>query len=322
MQLHLNQLPELSPNCQAFPFVEQLLTKKVQLGINVIEQHGITILDCGVEVSGGWEAGILYASVCLGGLAKVKLHWSSFKDFCWPSVEVITDHPVRACLASQYAGWPIKNGKELAMGSGPGRSIVHAGEMFERLGYKDNSDTAIICLESETLPTDDALKHILNLCQCDPKSLYILVAPTASLVGSVQVSARALETGLSKLMLLGYDLGKIISGWSICPLAPVAGDTLRALGRTNDAILYGSTVYYHLRDDDKNLKLLVKQVPSSFSRDYGQPFEKIYQSCGDFYDLDPLTFSPAEVWLNNLNSGNTFHAGTINIDILRQSFET
>lgn len=320
MQLHLTQLPELSPNCQAFPFVRQFLNRSAYLGINVLKDNDITVLDCGVHVSGSWEAGRLYASVCLGGLAEVELHWSGYKDFSWPAVEVRTDHPLRACLASQYAGWPIKTGQKLAMGSGPGRAIVHRGEIFKKLGYKDNSQTAIICLESETLPTAEALRQISDLCQCDPQSLYILVAPTASLVGSVQVSARALETGLSKLMLLGYDLGNIISGWSTCPLAPVGNNTLQALGRTNDAILYGASVYYSLRDDDKALELLVKQVPSSFSRDYGQPFEKLCQGYENFYDLDPLTYSPAEVWLNNLNTGNTFHAGAVNTDILRRSF--
>lgn len=206
------------------------------------------------------------------------------------------------------------------MGSGPIRSIVHTGEVFETLEYHDDSRTAIICLESETLPTDDAIKHILEVCGCDPTSLYILVAPTASLVGSVQVCSRSLETGLSKLMLLGYDLNKIISGWSLCPLPPVASDNLGALGRTNDAIIYGASVYFNLLDEDKALESLIKLIPSSFSQDYGQSFEKILNRCGNFYDLDPNIFSPAEVWLNNLNSGCSFHAGAINIDILRQSF--
>ncbi len=157
-------------------------------------------------------------------------------------------------------------------------------------------------------------------CQCDPTKLYILVAPTASQVGSVQIAARALETGLSKLMEMGYDLGKIVSGWGICPLPPVACDNLSALGRTNDAILYGSTVLYNLRDEDETLASLVKQVPSCSSREYGRPFVEVYKNCGNFYDIDPLLFSPAEVWLCNMNSGRSFHAGTLRPDILRSSF--
>lgn len=314
-------LPELSPNRRAFPLVKEFLSRSEKLRVKVYKQNGATVIDCGVHVQGGWEAGNLFASVCLGGLAQVKQQWSDFNGLRWPSVEVVSDHPVRACMASQYAGWPLRNGKLLAMGSGPGRAIVHEGEIFEELGYEDRSETAIICLESEQLPTEEVVRTILEECQCEPANLYILVAPTASQVGSVQIAARALETGLSKLMELGYNLGKIVSGWGVCPLPPVACDNLSALGRTNDTILYGSTVLYYLRDEDETLDSLVKLVPSSSSREYGRPFAEVYKECGNFYDIDPLLFSPAEVWLCNLESGRSFHAGSLRPDILRRSFE-
>ena len=277
------------------------------------------MIDCGVHVEGSWEAGILFSAVCLGGLAQVKLHWLDFNGLRWPSVEVVTDHPIRACMASQYAGWPIKISKGLCMASGPASAIVHKGSLFRMLGYEDRSEMAIICLESKTLPTVEVIQHILEECHCEPTNVYILVAPTTSLVGTVQVAARALETGIFKLRRLGYDLGKIVSGWGICPISPVACDTLRALGRTNDAILYGSTVLYHLRDEEP-LDSLVKQIPSCSSREYGRPFMDVYKEYGNFYDIDPLLFSPAEVWLCDLNSGRSFHAGSVRSDILRHSF--
>ncbi|MDA8220546.1 MAG: hypothetical protein M0Z35_02275, partial [Desulfitobacterium hafniense] len=70
-----------------------------------------------------------------------RLHWLDFSGFRWPTVEVVTAHPVQACLASQYAGWPIKNGDLTAMGSGPGRAIIHQGSLYDRNGYKDYSKT-------------------------------------------------------------------------------------------------------------------------------------------------------------------------------------
>lgn len=311
---------ELSPNRYALPLVEELLNEREKLKVDLVHENGVKIIDCGVNVPGCWEAGVKYASICLGGLAQVRLHWSDFNGLCWPAVEVITDHPITACLASQYAGWPIKNGEHIAMGSGPGRAVLHEGELFKKFGCGDDSKSMIFCLESKELPTNAALEHILERCKCDPANLYILAAPTSSLVGSVQVSARALETGLSKLMELGYDLNKVVSGWSICPIPPVTNDDLLAMGRTNDAIIYGSTVYFNLQDEDKNLSSLVKLIPSSSTNDYGQPFAQIYKRYGNFYDLDPLLFSPAEVWLTNINSGCSYHAGAIRTDILRQSF--
>jgi len=319
MVLPFSRLPELSPNRQALPLVEELLARSELLRVKVHKQNEVTVIDCGVQVSGGWEAGILFASVCLGGLAQVKLHWADFSGLRWPAVEVVTDHPIQACLASQYAGWPIKNGKLLAMGSGPGRAIIHEGSLFETLGYENHFNTAILCLESEELPTKVVVEYILGACQCEPANLYILVAPTASQVGSVQIAARALETGLSKLMELGYDLGKIVSGWGLCPVSPVASDKLSALGRTNDAILYGSTVLYNLCDQTC-LDSLIKKVPSCSSKKYGQFFEEVYREYEDFYDIDPLLFSPAEVWLCNSNNGRSYHAGSLRPDILRHSF--
>ena len=319
MLLPLIQRPELSPNRQAFPLVEEFLAKSERLRIEVHKQNGVTVIDCGVHVAGGWEAGVLFASICLGGLAQVKLQWFDFNGLRWPAVEVVTDHPLRACLASQYAGWPINHGKLFAMASGPGRALVHHGSLFELLGYEDHCEKGIICLESEALPTDEVVQSLVAACHCDPTNLYILVAPTASQVGTVQIAARAMETGLSKLMELDYNLGKIDSGWGICPVSPVASDNLSALGRTNDALLYGSTVLYNVRDEDR-LDSLVKQVPSCSSKEYGRPFIEVYQEYGNFYDIDRLLFSPAEVWLCNSNNGQSFHAGSLRPDILRTSF--
>ena len=320
MLLPLSRVPELSPNRQALPLIKEFLCRSEQLQIKVHVQNGVTVIDCGVHVEGSWDAGILYAAVCLGGLAQVKLQWLDFDGLRWPSVEVITDHPVRACMASQYAGWPIKIGKGLTMASGPACAIVHKGSLFRMLGYEDDSETAIICLEGRGLPSEDVIQHILEECHCDPTNLYVLVAPTASLVGSVQVAARALETGLFKLRRLGYDLGKIVSGWGVCPIPPVARDTMSGLGRTNDAIFYGSTVLYNLRDDDEVIEAVVKQVPSCSAREYGRAYMEIEATFQNFFNIDPDQFTPAKVWLCNLNSGRSFQAGSLRPDILLRSF--
>ncbi len=320
MLLPLSQIPELSPNRQAFSFIHEFISRSEQLNVKVDRINGATVIDCGVHVRGGLEAGILFSKVCLGGLARVKLCWSDFRGLKFPGVEVFTDHPIRACMASQYAGWPIKSGKYLFMGSGPACAIVHRGSLFKMLGYQDHSEIAILCLESNRLPHGDVIEQIAESCGCETKNLYILVAPTTSLVGTVQVAARALETGLFKLRRIGYDLGKIISGGAVCPVSPVASSTLNGLGRTNDAISYGSTVHYHIHDDDETLAQVVQQVPSCAAPEYGRTYLEIDKSHDNFFNLSPDQFNPAEVWLSNLDSGNSFRAGEIRPDILARSF--
>jgi methenyltetrahydromethanopterin cyclohydrolase len=40
----------------------------------------------------------------------------------------------------------------------------------------------------------------------------------------------------------------------------------------------------------------------------------------DFYQIDPLLFSPAKVAITNLTTGNSYFAGAFDEDILNQSF--
>ena len=40
----------------------------------------------------------------------------------------------------------------------------------------------------------------------------------------------------------------------------------------------------------------------------------------DFYKIDPLLFSPAEVRLVGVGSGRSFHAGGVALDVLERSF--
>jgi len=321
MPIQLAYRVQLSPNRQAFPLVRQLLEYSEQLKVSVQKVGQVTVIDCGVKVPGSWQAGVLFAKICLGGLAEVMLRQADFGGLRWPAVEVVTDHPVRACMASQYAGWFVKKDKYSAMGSGPARAVVRAEELFAKLEYKDAGDLAILCLEGGKLPTEEAVSWIVEKCRCPAENIYILIAPTASTVGSVQIAARSVETGLHKLMELGYDIGLIESGWGIAPVPPVAENDLKALGRTNDAILYGTTVYYTLDDEDERIESLIGKIPSSSSRDYGVLFQELFERYGNFYDIDPLLFSPAQVWLSNKRSGRSFHAGEIRLDLLRQSYK-
>lgn len=320
MVLPMDHIPELSPNRQSFSFVKELISHCKQLEIKRYEQNGATVIDCGITIEGSLEAGMLFAKVCLGGLANVQLHWQDFNGLHWPAIEVMTDHPIRACMASQFAGWPIKLDGRFYMGSGPARAIVHKGKLYETLGCEDHSEVAILCLESNVLPTENVIRYLAEECGCRSENLYVLVAPTGSIVGTIQVAARALETGLFKLRRIGYDLGKIISGSGVCPLSPVAQNTRSALGRTNDAIFYGSTVIYYVRDDDDALAQAVKHVPSAAVDGFGLAYMEKEETFDNFFMMNPDRFTPAVVWMCNLNSGNSFQAGILRPDILIRSF--
>jgi methenyltetrahydromethanopterin cyclohydrolase len=119
---------------------------------------------------------------------------------------------------------------------------------------------------------------------------------------------------------LGFDVTRVVSGVGTAPLPPVAKDDLRAIGRTNDCVLYGGQARFTVHADDDELDALAARLPASASGDYGMPFIEIFRRYdSDFYKIDPMLFSPGEVWLTSATSGRTFHAGRLAPEVLRAS---
>jgi methenyltetrahydromethanopterin cyclohydrolase len=238
-----------------------------------------------------------------------------------PAVTVRTDHPVAACMASQYAGWRINSSDFFAMASGPMRAAAGREPLFDRIGHRESADIAVGVLESPTLPPGHICCEISASCGVKPHQLTLLVARTASQAGTVQVVARSVETALHKMLEIGVPLREVVSALGTAPLPPVAADDLVGIGRTNDAVLYGGRVTIWLRADDDILASQVAQIPSHASADYGRPFADIFERYGrDFYSIDPLLFSPALVTLVNLDSGRSFTSGEVRPDLLAESF--
>jgi methenyltetrahydromethanopterin cyclohydrolase len=193
--------------------------------------------------------------------------------------------------------------------------------LFADLGYRESADCCVGVLESGKLPDDAVCVDIAGKCKIPPERLTLLVAPTRSLAGTVQVVARSTETALHKLHELKFDLHRVESAWGAAPLPPPAKGDLAAIGRTNDAILYGGHTILYVRGDDASLEEIGPQTPSRASKDYGRPFAEILAAYNhDFYQVDPHLFSPAEVTFVNLDSGRSFHFGAINEEVLRRSF--
>jgi methenyltetrahydromethanopterin cyclohydrolase len=263
------------------------------------------------------RAGIHLAEICLAGLAEIKLVPGTFGQ----SVNVYTDHPVTACLGSQYAGWQVSVGDYFAMGSGPMRAACGNEAIIQEIGGVEQAEHVVGVLESNKLPSDEVCERIAADCGVKPNNVILCVARTASLAGTVQVVARSVETAMHKIHELGFDINKVQSGFGNAPLPPIAATDLVGIGRTNDAVLYGGEVTLWIRAEDDELTELVEHIPSKASRDFGVPFAEIFQKYdGDFYKIDPHLFSPAKVCLVNLNSGRSFSAGEFRDDLLAQSF--
>lgn len=286
------------------------------------ESHGGSrVIDCGVTAAGGLTAGLALARMCMGDLADVSIVPGSIPGLDRPMVMVRTEFPVLACLSSQYAGWALSSGKYFAMGSGPMRSAAGKEDLIQSLGYRETPDRVAGVLESRKLPPPEIVDKIAADCGVTPDRVILAVAPTASLAGGVQVVARSVETALHKLVELGFDLSRIVAGQGWAPLPPIAKDDMAAIGRTNDAVLYGATVVLQVTGDDASIEEVARRVPSSASHDFGDPFAVTFERYGfDFYKVDPGLFAPARVIFENVTTGRSHGHGMVYPEILRNSF--
>lgn len=311
----------MSLNDRANVVADELARRADDLGVEVQTVGGARIMDAGVEQIGSLNAGLLVARACMAELGSVNLVPGRVADLAVPAVQVSVNHPIAACLASQFAGWKISVGDYFAMGSGPMRAAYGKEELFDDIGHREKPDKLVGILETSKIPGPEVVNEISSKCHLPADRLTLIAARTASLVGGVQVVARSVETALHKLHELSFDLSQVVGAFGTAPLPPVARDDRQAIGRTNDAVLYGAEVTLYLTGDNQALAEVGQKLPSSNSSDYGLPFAEIFNRYDhDFYKIDPMLFSPAAVSLQNVDTGWTYAFGAVNHGVLARSF--
>ncbi|MGQ9460820.1 MAG: methenyltetrahydromethanopterin cyclohydrolase [Candidatus Bathyarchaeaceae archaeon] len=310
-------------NRTAWTLTKKLCDQAETFGVIVKEtKSGATLIDAGIEAKGGFLAGKIITEICLGGYGKAEIFSKQYGDLELPSIFVYTDHPAIATLGSQFAGWQVKVGKYTAIVSGPARALaLKPRELYEKIGYRDEADVAVLVLETDKEPPEEAVTYLSEECKVEPDHLSLILVPTSTIAGSTQISGRIVETGIHKLAELGFDPKLITNACGYAPIAPVHPKFAQAMGRTNDAIMYAGVAYYTTSyDDDERLRKLVNKAPSSASKSYGKPFFEIFKETGyDFYKIDPGLFAPAVLIVNNTKTGNTFKTGKIDVEIFKRS---
>ncbi|HDO41297.1 MAG TPA: methenyltetrahydromethanopterin cyclohydrolase [Candidatus Bathyarchaeota archaeon] len=312
-----------SVNREAMKIVEEICAKPEKYNV-IIKRNssGAFIIDAGINAKGGFLVGKLITEICLGGLGEAYFSSMKMSEIELPSIVVYTDHPAISTLGSQLAGWKIRTGNYMAIGSGPARALaLKPKKIYSKIKYKDDANEAVLVLEASKEPPEEVAKIISTSCRISPENLFLILAPTASVAGLTQISGRIVETGIHKLVELGLEPNLISYAWGQAPILPVHPNNIESMGRANDAILYGGMAHYVVsHEDDAYLRSLVERAVSLVSKDYGKPFSEIYEVAGqDFYKIDPKIFAPAKIAITNEKSGKTFTAGIINEKILLKS---
>lgn len=316
----MNGKAHLNRNAQRI--VDQIIGDSERFGITYTRGAlGEHLIDAGATSPGGIEVGLRLTEICMGGLGTVSMALDRHNEK-WPlSVTVHSSQPVLACLASQYAGWRLSHEKYFAMGSGPARVLARVEPLFEEIAYSEtDASTSVLLLETDKPPPSAVVEKVSKATGLAPDALTFVYAPTQSLAGCVQIIGRSLEVALHKAHSLHFPMDAIIDGTGCAPVPAPHPDFLQAMGRTNDAIIYGGLVQLFVGGSAAAARELAEQLPSNRSRDYGQPFAEIFKKFnGDFYAIDPHLFSPAEVIVTAVDTGDTFRAGESNMQMLEQS---
>src|SRR3970282_901737 len=214
----------VSVNLRAHEILDRMSDQALAIGVSFSTlANGARLVDLGVKVPGGLLAGKGLAEICLGGLGRGGFIPLDYGEFC-------------------------------AMGSGPARALARTEELYAKIGVKDEADAAVLVLESGRLPNEEVADYVAEKCGVKPQRVSLAVAATRSLAGGVQIAARSVETAMHKLLELGFDVAKVVSGFGTCPIATPAADDLAAIGRTNDCVLYGSEVVLTVSATDARIE--------------------------------------------------------------------
>jgi methenyltetrahydromethanopterin cyclohydrolase len=176
-------------------------------------------------------------------------------------------------------------------------------------------------MEVDSFPPNDVIEKISSDTQVDTSNLTIIITPTSSIAGNIQVVSRVLEVALHKAHELKFPMNEIIEGFGSSPIPPTSPDFLTAMGRTNDAIIFAGITQLLVNTSDEKAEDLCKKMPSSTSNDYGKPFANIFKDYEyDFFKIDANLFSPSKVIISNMKTGNTFVSGEIDNELMKKSF--
>lgn len=313
----------LSINREAMKIVRKILAAPEAIGVKVSQlSNGVTLIDMGFEAPGGWVAGKYYTLITLGGLGDLYFEDFPIGEYNLPAVRVLVDHPLEACIGAQIAGWRLATQKEAPIGAGPARALnQNPDHYFDLIEYRDRCDEGVLAIQTPVMVTEEFTGQIAQACNLKPENLYFLVAPSASIVTAIQVSARIIEQALHRLAEEGFDVTTVKLAQGYCVIPPLTNDETKAFGWINDALLYGGIATLHVESTDEAAGSVAGKIVSSASGAFGRPFVEIYEEAGrDFYNIPSDLHSPAVVQINNITTGRTFRAGRIAYDVLLHSY--
>lgn len=317
-------MEDYSVNRAAVAMIRKAISDPLEFGIRSWRAGcGSTLVDMGQSCRGSWKAGQLFVEAGFGGLGRASYGTYPIGPHLLPSIDVWVDHPVIAVVASQAGCWELGTGEFAQIGSGPARAVALA-DRWSHHGYRDpDGSEVVVQLQTTRVPSDELCRSVADACHLSPENVYVVFAPTACLVGAIQVASRTVEQVMIKLFLRGFDIHSVRHGFGTAPVAPLVDDELEVMGRANDALFYGATTVLYADAPDEAIAPLVRQLCFDVNSGeyWGMPFARIFERFGrNWFAVPDLLDSPAKVVVNSLRTGHSFVGGQLNTDALSRSY--
>lgn len=317
----------ISINARAARLAREAIENREYLNIGYKRMEcGAHLLDFGLQAKAGWEAALVFTRLTLGDIGVLQLgRWELDESISFSCVDLFISDPLIACLGSQIAGWQLSDGQYATIGSGPARAkaAVPSDPYLDMTAYRDTgAQEVVLCIQDVRYPSEAMARQIAEASQVDCDKLYLAIAPSACITGSVQVAARMLEQCCHKMHEHGFDVAKVQYCRGRAPVAPVCTDEIKAMGRINDAILYGGEAEFWVDCRNEELEGLAgRLVSKTSSPEYPTAFAEIFAKAGcNFYNIDHDVHSIAKIALHNVRTGSCYASGEIEKSVIERSF--
>lgn len=310
-----NKLIGFSVNDEAIEIAKRLvIPRQEELQIHCFRQsNGCHIIDMGVNARGGWKAGKFYVEMALGGLGELRYTQKNYAGYSMPAVAVFVDFPDVAEMSCHVSSCRFSYQDREITFSGPIRA-KRPDRFSKFVPYYDNTQQVLASYQIDSMPTEDLTDTLAREAGISPENLYLLVASTGSLVGTIQVCARNVEQAYPTLFVNKFDLQAIKYACGITPVVSVVQDEMEAYGRVNDCLIYGQETLLYVDCEDEQIISILPLITMDQERNqdvYAIPFRQIFARCNNDWCQVPRHWdAPNKINFYNLRTNHYFTAGT------------
>jgi methenyltetrahydromethanopterin cyclohydrolase len=347
---------KISVNLLALRIVKDMIRDCDRLQVEASElKNKATIIDCGVKVPGGYEAGELVTKIRFGGVGGAHVTDVTYGDMTIPTLFCHTNFPALIGVC-QFVWLGILPPPETldhpfpAWISGPAKALAQDPPWVfrDKINYRDpHPDAGVLVVQTRNkaqgLPNEWFVETIAKKCNITPENLYVIVTPSESVAGVTHVASSGVEDvfwRLTEYYNIPYSRIEHASGST--PLCPISPNVFKEpCAWMDDMIDYAGRAHFWLHStEDMDLEMMVKDLVMEnhgtfYGRSYHQSCVNRFKPADDMIrdvmekDLESWLrirsstanqgmWVVAEASLSDTRTGRVYHAGKVDIELIKK----